>query len=219
MSSNLPPIPHRTPIIDFNGFVNQAWSDWFQRLFLRVGGNIAETNDELYSVDTVRIEDGAVTAAKIAAAVAGNGLTGGSGSALAVNPDGSTIEINSDAIRVKDLGISTSKIANDAVSFVKQLSTDWSNSKTSSGYQKLPSGIYIQWGTASGVTSGSTSTPSFSTSFPTACLHVIAGVKDNSAVATTSTGQWGTGSYSTTGFSLYNRTSVTLDFNWIAVGY
>jgi len=39
-----------------------------------------------------------------ASVVAGDGLTGGSGSALAVNPDNSTIEIVSDQVRVKLLG-------------------------------------------------------------------------------------------------------------------
>lgn len=42
---------------------------------------------------------------------AGNGLTGGSGSALAVSVDGSTIEINSDSLRVKDGGITKAKLA------------------------------------------------------------------------------------------------------------
>lgn len=38
---------------------------------------------------------------------------------LVVNVDDSTIEIASDALRVKDLGISTAKIANDAVTYAK----------------------------------------------------------------------------------------------------
>lgn len=42
---------------------------------------------------------------------AGNGLTGGSGSALAVSVDDSTIEINSDSLRVKDAGITKAKLA------------------------------------------------------------------------------------------------------------
>lgn len=42
-------------------------------------------------------------AVRIAAAAAGNGLSGGGGSALAVSVDNSTIEINSDALRIKGL--------------------------------------------------------------------------------------------------------------------
>lgn len=49
-------------------------------------------------------------AVRIAAAAAGNGLSGGAGSALDVNVDGSTIEINSDSLRVKDGGITASKL-------------------------------------------------------------------------------------------------------------
>jgi hypothetical protein len=55
------------------------------------------------------IANNAVTAAKIAAAVAGNGLSGGGGSALAVNIDGATLEIASDALRVKNGGITPAK--------------------------------------------------------------------------------------------------------------
>lgn len=93
------------------------------------------------------------------------------------------------------------------------------DSTDANGYQKLPSGIYLQWGVTASLGSGTTTAVSFPVAFPTACRQVIAGVRDNSGVATTATGQWGTGGYGTTGFSLYNRTSVALTFNWFAVGY
>lgn len=63
------------------------------------------------TISTAQIADSAVTADKIAAAVAGSGLTGGAGTALAVGVDNSTIEINSDAIRVKDGGITSAKLS------------------------------------------------------------------------------------------------------------
>jgi microcystin-dependent protein len=47
MSSKLPPVQHRTPLLDQNGFLNQNWSDWFQKVFFRLGGTIASTNDEI----------------------------------------------------------------------------------------------------------------------------------------------------------------------------
>ena len=50
--------------------------------------------------------------------VAGNGLSYSSG-VIAVGVDGSTIELSSDAVRVKDLGITTAKIAADAVTGAK----------------------------------------------------------------------------------------------------
>lgn len=58
----------------------------------------------------------AVTAAKINADVAGLGLVknGGTG-ALDVNVDGSTLEINTDIVRVKDGGITSAKILDGAI--------------------------------------------------------------------------------------------------------
>jgi hypothetical protein len=70
-------------------------------------------------VATAGIADDAVTAAKIASAVAGSGLAGGAGTALSVNVDASTIEINSDTLRIKDSGVVTAKLADDAVTSAK----------------------------------------------------------------------------------------------------
>jgi hypothetical protein len=56
-------------------------------------------------------EWGQVTAAGIATSVAGNGLSGGNGTALAVNVDDSTIEISSDSLRIKDDGVTSAKLA------------------------------------------------------------------------------------------------------------
>lgn len=63
------------------------------------------------NVTTGKIADAAVTADKIASAVAGDGLAGGAGTALSVNVDSSTLEIASDIIRVKDSGITLAKLA------------------------------------------------------------------------------------------------------------
>lgn len=64
------------------------------------------------AVGTTELANDAVTAAKIATAVAGSGLAGGGGAALSVNVDASTIEINSDTLRVKDAGITNAKLNN-----------------------------------------------------------------------------------------------------------
>ena len=63
----------------------------------------------------VKVADGGITATQIATAVAGAGLAGGGGSALSVNVDDSSIEINTDTLRVKAGGIATSMIAAGAV--------------------------------------------------------------------------------------------------------
>jgi hypothetical protein len=58
----------------------------------------------------------------ITGVTAGNGLTGGGTSGnvtLDVNPDNVTIEVISDAVRIKDLGVSTGKLADAAVTTIK----------------------------------------------------------------------------------------------------
>lgn len=75
---------------------------------------IADSN-----VTTAKIADANVTEAKLSSSIAGNGLAGGAGTALSVNVDGSTLEINSDALRVKDSGITTAKIADTNVTEAK----------------------------------------------------------------------------------------------------
>lgn len=47
--------------------------------------------------------------------IAGDGLAGGNGTALSVNVDDSTIEINTDTLRVKDAGITNAKLENSSV--------------------------------------------------------------------------------------------------------
>jgi hypothetical protein len=68
------------------------------------------------TIPTGGITNNAVTAAKIAVSVAGDGLAGGNGTALSVGVDGSTVEINSDVLRVKDAGITQAKLADRTVS-------------------------------------------------------------------------------------------------------
>lgn len=81
------------------------------------------------AVATATIADGSVTSAKLATSVAGNGLTGGAGTALAVVVDDSTIEINSDSIRVKDVGITAAKLATDSVTTAKILAANVTTAK------------------------------------------------------------------------------------------
>lgn len=94
-----------------------------------------------------------------------------------------------------------------------------SSSKVASGYQQLAGGIVLQWGVTASLASGTSTATVFPLAFPGGCLQVIAGIRDNSAVDTTATGQWGTGNYTVTGFDLYNRTSGARTFNWVAIGY
>ncbi|MAR21696.1 MAG: hypothetical protein CMD25_07105, partial [Flavobacteriales bacterium] len=60
---------------------------------------------------TISIGSGEVTSTMLATAVAGDGLAGGGGSALSVTVDDSSIEINSDSLRVKASGITNAMLA------------------------------------------------------------------------------------------------------------
>lgn len=230
MPSVLPPVPHQVPLSDANGILNPVWAGFFVKLFQRVGGNVAFTNDELGSVSTDMIQDDAVTFPKIQnistdkilgrdTAATGNveeiGITGG------IEFDGSgnvrTSAFTGDV--TKTAGGTVTTIANDAVTFVKQLSTDWTKSTGASGYTKLPNGIYIQWGVTSSISSGTNTSVSFPIAFPNACRQVIPGIQGNSATATTTTGQYGADITSASAFTLNNRTSVAQVFTYIAVGY
>jgi hypothetical protein len=86
--------------------------------------NVAIDNSTVeISGDALRVKDAGITAAKLAAAVAGNGLSGGAGTALAVNVDGSTVEINADAVRVKDAGITSAKLGTGARRITRETPT------------------------------------------------------------------------------------------------
>lgn len=86
------------------------------------------------------------------------------------------------------------------------------------GSLKIPGGFTIQWGVTGGINSGAVATVTFTLQFAVACRQVLVGIRDNSAVTTAATGQWGSGAYTTSQFSIYNRTNQTYVFNWIAIG-
>ena len=90
--------------------------------------NVDDSTIEI-SADALRVKDAGITNAKLAnsgvTVTAGSALTGGGAVALGasvtldVAVDGSTIEVSSDALRVKDSGITTAKINDAAVTNVK----------------------------------------------------------------------------------------------------
>lgn len=76
----------------------------------------------------------------ITSVVAGDGLTGGAtdgDATLNVNVDDSTVEVATDTVQVKDLGIATGKIANDAVT----------HDKLEGRYTSIPADITTTTGT------------------------------------------------------------------------
>ena len=73
------------------------------------------------AVTSAKISTNAVTGQKISAGVAGAGLGKDGSSNLEVKVDDATIEINTDALRLKDLGISSAKIQSNAITTAKIL--------------------------------------------------------------------------------------------------
>ena len=65
------------------------------------------------TADGLNVANGGITGTELNSSVAGAGLSGGGGSALSVNVDDATIEINVDTLQVKDDGITNDKILND----------------------------------------------------------------------------------------------------------
>jgi hypothetical protein len=58
---------------------------------------------------TAEVKANSITETYLTTSVAGSGLSGGNGTALSVNVDNSTIEIDTDTLRVKDAGITEAK--------------------------------------------------------------------------------------------------------------
>lgn len=81
----------------------------------QLDSGVADNSTLEYAAGSLRVKDAGITAAKLAAAIAGNGLSGGAGSALSVNVDGATIAIASDILGVPNGGIGTNQLANLAV--------------------------------------------------------------------------------------------------------
>jgi hypothetical protein len=67
------------------------------------------------AVSTTNIGNVAVTADKLAASVAGDGLTGGVGTPLAVNVDNATLATSADQVIIKAGGVGTAQLATNAV--------------------------------------------------------------------------------------------------------
>lgn len=144
--------------------------------------------DTALTVSTAQIENAAVTEAKLASGVAAANLgfnpvqqgtgTGQLGNTVKIGWSGSQLKAQVDAT---DMG-----------AFVMQ-SAFTDHSLGGNGYQKLPGGLIMQWGSFS--QTGSSTSVSFPISFPNACLNVQQTCANNASVSATGSGSLTTSSF------------------------
>ena len=91
-------------------------------------------------------------------------------------------------------------------------------SKGSTGYQKLPSGIIIQWGSVGSVASGSGATATFPVAFPNSFLSAVASFVNTGGISGSAAGGWGIQTASN--MTVFNNGSAgASSISWIAIGY
>jgi hypothetical protein len=83
------------------------------------------------------------------------------------------------------------------------------------GYQKLPSGIIIQWGKTASISTGGNAAVTFPVAFPAACWVVLSTLEVASGSNSFGVSH---GTPSTTGVTLYSNGSVAGPHTWIAIG-
>ena len=89
-----------------------------------------------------------------------------------------------------------------------------------SGYQKLGSGLIIQWGSTGNVPSGGSLTVSFPTAFPNAVFSVAGNPNAVVNYDASNNQLWYIGGANTSGFTIYgNSPTANPSFYWIAIGY
>jgi len=97
---------------------------------------------------------------------------------------------------------------------LRGLPADFTASLSGNGYQKLPSGLIIQWGILS-APPGQTQV-TFPIAFPTYC-SVVTGSPDANHAAAEGNDKWM--NITTSSFVLENWVGVTANYRWVAIGY
>ena len=91
--------------------------------------------------------------------------------------------------------------------------TSFAGTKTTSGYQKLPNGLILQWGNTAISANGQA--VSFGTAFPTACISVT--VTPNIGSAPTAANLVGVNGLTASQFNVWFGTAQSIF--WVAIGY
>jgi hypothetical protein len=166
------------------------------------------------SLGTVPYQSAAGTTAMLAAGTSGQVLTSaGSAPPTWTTPTNTTISSDAQARAWTD--------DTTAISPLKLVSAlQGSNqSLAANGYQKLPGGLIIQWGSTSALVTNTDTAITFPTAFPTACLTVTMtrltalGSNEHSGQAATAV--------TTSGFTArqYSSAGTSAAHSWIAIGY
>ena len=160
--------------------------------------NDAVTNAKIAdnAVGTSQIANDAVTAAKIATGAVG------------------TTEIASGVTITGTLNGNASSVTNGVYT------TNFNNSLSGNGFQRLPGGLIIQWGQI-GVLVGNNATANvnFSIAFTSAVYSITATPSSVTTPPGNKSDSWYIDSQSTTGFRMYSRQeNGQCSYNWIAIG-
>jgi hypothetical protein len=95
--------------------------------------------------------------------------------------------------------------------------SDFTKSLTANGYQKLPGGLTIQWGTSGSVSANTPITITLPIAFTSVFASVVVNAKSNASGSQEANITSYQNDLST--FTINNRTQTTQTFSWIAIGY
>jgi hypothetical protein len=161
------------------------------------------TGGTITGITDLTVADGGTGASTITAnsVILGNGASTLSGNLVAPSTSGNVLASN---------GTTWNSSALSSLSaFDKSL--------TANGYQKLPSGLIMQWGESASVNQDSSVSVTFPIVFPSACVSVV--ITGNKSIVTTGQGIQTVQSVSTTGFQINNGQDAAMTFFWLAMGY
>lgn len=96
-------------------------------------------------------------------------------------------------------------------------SADFTANLSGNGYQKLPSGLIVQWGNAGNIASASSVAVTYPIAFPNGALSASATVNTTTNTATPQSA--GITYTSSSQLTIRNLSASTLGFTWIAIGY
>ena len=144
--------------------------------------------------------------------------SGSNGVTSAIAGTGISVSSATGAVTIGNTGVTSVDSTTGAVS-LSALSS-FAKSLTTNGYQKLPGGLIMQWGTITVNYNDTDTTGSFPISFPTACLNMTATPTN---YANSGVNMIAITAVSTTGFTMHgdysSGTILSVPTYWFALGY